>query len=69
MDGQSYLSTMAVTEEREIYSVFVLSEKLYYPDKNYTIILYEKRSIVFGKSTNVQQLLEAEGLKNVEQQE
>lgn len=29
----------------------------------------KKRSIVFGKSTNVQQLLEDEGLKNVEQQE
>lgn len=49
--------------------MFVLSEKNYYPDNHYMIILCEKRSIVLGKSTIVQQLLEDEGLKNVEQQE
>lgn len=44
--------------------------------KNFTIQIkiirlyyMKKRSIVFGKSTNFQQLLEDEGLKNVEQQE
>lgn len=52
-----------------MHSVFVLSQKFCYPDKNYTIKLYEKRSLVFGKSTNVQQLLEDEGLLNVEHQE
>lgn len=33
------------------------------------IILYEKKEYSFRKSTIVQQLLEDEGLKNVEQQE